>query len=247
MELCDGYKVQVQEFGGHRFVAIRRFYSAAGEHRAGVPGFNLNPFQWSKLKHLRSQLVHAAINRHDVVVKLGLEKAIEVKKGTIWLKRIPEDCSEEFMNRNSVPLRPRLWRELWRNAEWIDKELREDSPESEEYELDPEGCKHEEGTAVSPAPTEDVKDTSLMDLALRIDETDNATAAPWPHFPGNIPQQDSDLTGDPQWYRLRAYAPVSGSNGAGSSGSTDNGGRKRKPLFTLRRQDAMLPKLPKME
>jgi hypothetical protein len=118
MDLCNGYKLQVQEYHGYKFAALRRFYYPSSDEaaKAGIPGFNLNPTQWLKLKELRQKLIEAANSKSKLLENLGHDKFVEVKQGTIYLKRAPEDCDEEFLKRNTVALYPRLWQKIWQQT-----------------------------------------------------------------------------------------------------------------------------------
>uniref|UniRef100_A0A1I8GHC3 PC4 domain-containing protein n=1 Tax=Macrostomum lignano TaxID=282301 RepID=A0A1I8GHC3_9PLAT len=209
MDLCDGYKIQVQDYEGHRFLAIRRFYPAEGGLKPGIPGFNLNLYQWEKLKQLKRHLVHSAVHRHNVTVKLGFDKLVVVSGGKIWLKRLPEDCTEDFLRRNSVLLTPALWLELWKKTSWIEDELK--GKAEEEYQLEEDDMKTMIKVEHQPSGEEaDERETLLIAASERSSPAASSSSI------GRIPPQDSDLRQDPIWYQIRA---ATGLQGTGSDNS----------------------------
>lgn len=247
MDLCEGYKMQVQEYEGQKYTAIRKFYrhGSTASLKPGVPGFNINARQWDHLKNLKRSLVKAALANETKVVKLGYDKFIEVKKGIIWLKRLSEDCCEEFMKRNRVPQSPALWQKLWHHAKQVDRllaaplsgstrvkyELESSVEEGEVSDTLPIG---ESATEGGSPPTAGVK---VEEAEQPVTSTPKTAASPatvvsgW-SAAGCFPQQDTDLSEDPEWYRLRVQAAV------------DSNARKRQLPLPLRRQEAM--KLPKL-
>lgn len=242
MDISEGYRMQVQEFEGQKYIAIRKFYrhGSSSSLKPGVPGFNLNAHHWEQLKKLKRSLVKAALANETKVVKLGYDKFIEVKAGIIWLKRLPEDCCDEFMKRNAVPLSPSLWKKLWQHAQWVDSQLAAPLSSAKlKYELETSSSDEEEEEKSKLAIDSGAEGGDEGHPSVKTEPEDTAPAASTPELAAGwpqlkpFPQEDTKLEEDPDWYRLRVQA------------AAESNARKRQlPSFSLRRQEAM--KLPRL-
>lgn len=269
MDICEGYKIQVQEYEGLKFIAIRKFYrhGSMASLKPGVPGFNLNVKQWEQLKQLKRSLVTAALSDKTKVVRLGFDKFIEVKGGIIWLKRLPEDYCEEFLKRNTVALTPMLWKKLWQSAAWIDSQLTAPFRTAEKYELEPPSSGEEEADAESDtklvvrsgsAAGEDEADTEVGSKPfVKVEASGSAAAAAGDDeaaLSSELRNEKTDvITSTPQ-HMAAGYGRIPHMDSDlqedpvwyqfRAHAAADENSRKRKLPFHLRRQEAM--KLPKL-
>jgi hypothetical protein len=222
MDLCNGYKLQVQEYHGYKFAALRRFYYPSSDEaaKAGIPGFNLNPTQWLKLKELRQKLIEAANSKSKLLENLGHDKFVEVKQGTIYLKRAPEDCDEEFLKRNTVALYPRLWQKIWQQTEWLEQLLLKDdsSINGDKFEYPP--------VVVENSNPSEEQEIALIPQSQPFPDIHLEESQAFPDF--NLPDTASDLQAEQSQKRIESTG--SGRAGLKRKQSTPTASSKRRVL-----------------